>query len=256
MQLTCIAPTGTISFVMDAGSTGIEPVFALKTWKTLAEGGGMWVVAPFIAEAFEAVHGRTPTDEEVNEILNGDIDDELRAVIPTASDVSWQDHVAMMASVQRYVCGAISKTVNMPESASVQDIKDVYMEAWKSGVKCIAVYRDQSKLSQPLNVSDGDNNEHDGVDSGEVDGVGDDVGGGWNGRRKLPGKRKGYTQKVSIDSQSMYIRTGEFDDGTLGELFLDMGKEGGAYGGLLSAFAKAVSIGLQYGVPLDVFADS
>src|SRR5699024_1862320 len=78
----------------------------------------------------------------------------------------------------------------------------------------------------------------------------------WNGRRKLPSKRKGYTQKVSIDSQSMYIRTGEFDDGTLGELFLDMGKEGGAYGGLLSAFAKAVSIGLQYGVPLDVFADS
>lgn len=259
MQLTCIAPTGTISFVMDAGSTGIEPVFALRTWKTLAEGGGMWVVAPFIAEAFEAVHRRKPTPAEVDEILNGNISDELKAVIPTANDVSWQDHIAMMAAVQEYVCGAISKTVNMPESASVQDIKDVYMRAWESGVKCIAVYRDQSKLSQPLNVSDNSNAKYDGADSVEsveTGGGGDNAGGGGSGRRKLPSKRKGYTQKVSIDSQSMYVRTGEFADGTLGELFLDMGKEGGAYGGLLSAFAKAVSIGLQYGVPLDVFADS
>lgn len=256
MQLTCIAPTGTISFAMDAGSTGIEPVFALKTWKTLAEGGGMWVIALFIAEAFEAVHGRKPTDEEVDKILNGDIDDKLKAIIPTANDVSWQDHVAMMAAVQKYVCGAISKTVNMPESASVQDVKDVYMTAWESGVKCIAVYRDQSKLSQPLNVSDDSNNEHDSGDGAEIDSSGDDVSGGWDGRRELPSKRKGYTQKVSIDSQSMYIRTGEFNDGTLGELFLDMGKEGGAYGGLLSAFAKAVSIGLQYGVPLYVLEES
>lgn len=262
MQLTNVAPTGTISFVMDAGSTGIEPVYALKTWKTLSEGGGMWIVAPFVRDALKAVGVDENAIETfihslVNDVpdfsLLGDKEQIARKVLATANTVSPKGHIDMMAEVQQYVCGAISKTINMPESASVQDIKDIYEYAYKKGVKCVSVYRDQSKLSQPMNevknesVSTGNESNRD--DSVHVDFV--------HGKRKrLPSKRQGYTQKVSIDQQSMYIRTGEFENGQLGELFLDMGKEGGAYGGLLSAFAKAVSIGLQYGVPLEEFTSS
>lgn len=254
MQLTNVAPTGTISFVMDAGSTGIEPVYALKTWKTLSEGGGMEVVAPFVQEAVAAVIRESDQHEALSMIEDGEVPLLLKGVLATANTVSWQGHVDMMAAVQKYVCGAISKTVNLPEYATIDDIKNVYKYAHEEGVKCISIYRDKSKLSQPMNEIKKEKSEDVVIEADYVDGS---VGGFGRGEREsLPAKRKGYTQKVKIDSQSMYIQTGEYADGTLGEIFLSMGRQGGAYGGMLGAFAKAVSIGLQYGVPLSVFCDA
>lgn len=202
-QLTCIAPTGTISLVMGAASSGIEPVFSEELVKTLSGGGELTLKAETGGE--------------------------------TASTIPPMDHLEMVAAVQKYVCGGISKTINMPNSATWEDIKEIYVKAWKLGLKAVSVYRDGSKGSQP--VTDKANKV---VET----------------RKRLPHKRSGYTQRVRIDDQSMYIRTGEYEDGKLGELFLDMGKEGGAYGGLLSAFAKSISIGLQYGVPLSEFTSS
>jgi ribonucleoside-diphosphate reductase alpha chain len=194
--------------------------------------------------------------------------------------IPWQAHIGMMAAVQPFVTGAISKTINMPNSATYDDVKGAYMLAWKSAVKSIALYRDGSKLSQPLSsFAPGTNPLADTILAVEkavqvekqksgtnarpaADAAGGDgatatgTGASRLMRKTLPNRRSGYTQKAKIGGQSIFIRTGEYDDGSLGEIFLDMHKEGAAFRSLLNSFAIAVSLGLQYGVPLEEYVDA
>jgi ribonucleoside-diphosphate reductase alpha chain len=202
--------------------------------------------------------------------------------------ISWKAHIAMMASVQSFVSGAISKTINMPNTATYEDVKGAYMLAWRSMLKSIALYRDGSKLSQPLSAlapgadliadsivalqegafEDDEEEEADAEDARlsqargalahsatdqELPGMPLSPRGV---RRALPNRRSGYTQKAKIGGHSVFVRTGEYDDGTLGEIFLDMHKEGAAFRSLLNSFAIAVSLGLQYGVPLEEYVDA
>jgi len=179
--------------------------------------------------------------------------------------IAWEAHIAMMAATQPFVSGAISKTINMPDSASFDDVKGAYMTAWKSMLKSIALYRDGSKLSQPLSSIAASANPlaeslvalqsappeapaaappvEQPVSYASV-------------RHSLPNRRDGYTQKAKIGGHSVFVRTGEYDDGRLGEIFLDMHKEGAAFRSLLNSFAIAVSLGLQYGVPLEEYVDA
>lgn len=161
-------------------------------------------------------------------------------------------HLAMLAATQPYVSGAISKTINLPYEATLADIDQVYRQAWKSMIKAIALYRDGSKLSQPLATQQSKWYEED----AGVRAVAEDLVRFHKGaRRQLPNKRSGYTQKVKIEGHNIYLRTGEYENGDLGEIFLDMNKEGTLLGGIMNSFAIAVSLGLQYGVPLDEFVD-
>ena len=168
-------------------------------------------------------------------------------------------HIKMMASAQPFISGAISKTINLPNQASVEDIKDAYMQSWKLGVKANALYRDGSKLSQPLNsVSDDEvENGFEEIEQNDIVKVAEKIIHRYIAkRRRLPDRRTGYTQKAKINGQSVYIRTGEYDNGQLGEIFIDMHREGAAFRSLLNCFAIAISLGLQHGVPLEEFVDA
>ncbi|MDR0641518.1 MAG: adenosylcobalamin-dependent ribonucleoside-diphosphate reductase, partial [Treponema sp.] len=175
--------------------------------------------------------------------------------------IPWKAHIGMMAAVQPFISGAISKTINMPSGASYEDVKGAYLLSWQSALKAVALYRDNSKLSQPLSsmapgtdpLADAIRGLEQGL-GGAAEGAAAQVPGG--PRRPLPNRRSGYTQKGKIGGHSIYIRTGEYDDGSLGEIFLDMHKEGAAFRSLLNSFAIAVSLGLQYGVPLEEYVDA
>ena len=168
-------------------------------------------------------------------------------------------HINMMASAQPFISGAISKTINLPNHASIEDVKQVYMESWKLGLKANALYRDGSKLSQPLN-SISDEEFEDLVekkDDNDIVKIAERIIHRYIAkRRRLPQRRTGYTQKAKISGQTVYIRTGEYDNGELGEIFIDMAKEGAAFRSLLNSFAIAISLGLQHGVPLEEFVDA
>ncbi len=187
--------------------------------------------------------------------------------------LSWQSHINMLASAQPFISGAISKTINMPNSAKVEECREAYMLSWKLGLKANALYRDGSKLSQPLSA------QLLTEDDGDAEGVAEAIAAAPQGRRaelvaeriverivervrlkserdKLPNRRKGYTQKAVVGGHKVYLRTGEFEDGRLGEIFIDMHKEGAAFRSLMNNFAIAVSLGLQYGVPLDEFVEA
>ncbi|MBN1520672.1 MAG: adenosylcobalamin-dependent ribonucleoside-diphosphate reductase [Spirochaetales bacterium] len=174
--------------------------------------------------------------------------------------IQWKAHIAMMAATQPFVSGAISKTINMPNSATVEDVKGAYMLAWQSMLKSIALYRDGSKLSQPLSsIAAMDDALAESIlavqaESQPTPQPSDKAP--TSVRRPLPNRRMGYTQKAKIGGHSVFIRTGEYDDGRIGEIFLDMHKEGAAFRSLLNSFAIAVSLGLQYGVPLEEYVDA
>ncbi len=179
--------------------------------------------------------------------------------------IAWQAHIAMMAATQPFVSGAISKTINMPDSASFDDVKGAYMTAWKSMLKSIALYRDGSKLSQPLSsIAAGANPLAEGLialqaappATSQPAAAPEQQVAFASVRHSLPNRRDGYTQKAKIGGHSVFVRTGEYDDGRLGEIFLDMHKEGAAFRSLLNSFAIAVSLGLQYGVPLEEYVDA
>jgi ribonucleoside-diphosphate reductase alpha chain len=176
--------------------------------------------------------------------------------------IHWKAHIGMMAAVQPFISGAISKTINMPNEASYEDVKGAYLLSWQSALKAVALYRDNSKLSQPLSsmspgtdpLADTIRNLEGGLlKTSPAEGPPPDPRGL---RRSLPNRRSGYTQKGKIGGHSIYIRTGEYDDGSLGEIFLDMHKEGAAFRSLLNSFAIAVSLGLQYGVPLEEYVEA
>ena len=276
-QATVLAPTGTIGLLMDCDTTGVEPEFALMKWKKLAGGGYFKIInksIPLVLErlgygaeqideviAYVMGHSAQPSlkkDSEGAQTLEGapHLKPEHLAIFDCANKcglgsryIAPSGHVKMMAAVQPFMSGAISKTVNLPNEATVKDIRDIYMESWKLGLKAIALYRDGSKHSQPLS------NKKDKATSASAPVLPEGVILRGN-KIHMPTKRNGVTVEASIAGQKMYLRTGEYEDGQLGEIFVDTFKEGASYRSLLNCFAIAVSIGLQYGVPLEKYVDT
>jgi ribonucleoside-diphosphate reductase alpha chain len=259
-QVTVLAPTGTIGFMMDCDTTGIEPDIALIKYKKLVGGGLLKIVNRTVPEALARLGytreqaERTEAWINDHETIEGapdlrpehlDVFDCAFKPVSGKRSIQHMGHVRMMAACQPFLCGAISKTVNVPEGASVEDITEIYVEAWKLGLKSIAIYRDGSKRTQPLNT--GRSKTDDAVRKGRA---GDDPIAPY--RRHLPDERRAITHKFSIAGHEGYITVGLYEDGSPGELFVRMAKEGSTISGLMDSFATAVSIMLQYGVPLDV----
>ena len=255
-QVTVIAPTGTIAFMMDCDTTGIEPDIALVKYKKLAGGGMLKIVNQTVPEALRRLgYG----EDEVARIVRHVDEHETIEGAPALKDehlpvfdcafkpkngsrtIQHMGHIRMMEAVQPFVSGAISKTVNMPEDATPQDIAEAYMEAWKGGVKAIAIYRDGSKRSQPLSTSK--------EDRGAKAGVGA-KGAPVAKRRRLPDERQSITHKFSVGGHDGYLTVGMYEDGAPGEIFIVMAKAGSTLSGVMDSFATAVSLGLQHGVPL------
>jgi ribonucleoside-diphosphate reductase alpha chain len=252
-QATVLAPTGTISFLMDCDTTGIEPDFSLVKFKELVGGGQMTITNRSVPLALRTLGYAEPQVEQItayitenNTIVGApDLKDEHQPVFDVAVGeraISHTGHIDMMAATQPFISGAISKTVNLPQSATIDDIADAYTRGWKGGLKALAIYRDGSKTAQALRT---DAQEEKGA---EVEVVATPV------RKKMPRERESITHKFSIAGHEGYITAGKYEDGNVGEIFLtDIGKEGSTMRGLLNAFATAISIGLQYGVPLEIF---
>ncbi len=260
-QTTVLAPTGTIGFMMDCDTTGIEPDIALVKYKKLVDGGLMKIVNQTIPLALTRL-GYTP--EQVKAIVA--YVDEMETIegapylkekdLPVfdcafkpargTRSIHYLGHIRMMGATQPFLSGAISKTVNVPKEATVEEIMQAYIEAWRLGVKAISIYRDGSKRTQPLNTS---RDAGAGAAPADVQAVPRPV------RRKLPDERQAITHKFEIAGHEGYITVGLFEDGTPGEIFLVMAKEGSTISGFADAFAQAVSYALQYGVPLQVLVD-
>ena len=258
-QVTVLAPTGTISFMMDCDTTGIEPELALIKYKHLAGGGSLKMINGTVPEALARLGY---ADEEQQAIL---AHLEQRDTIENApflkrADLSvfdcafppkngqrvihYMGHLKMMAAVQPFISGGISKTVNVPHSATVEEIMDAYVTAWKLGLKAVAIYRDGSKRMQPLTTSttQGKPKPETIVEFKPV-------------RRRLPDEREAMTKKFSVAGHKGYVTVGMYEDGAPGELFIVMSKEGSTISGLMDGFATAISLALQYGVPLHVLVN-
>jgi len=256
-QATVLAPTGTISFMMDCDTTGIEPDIALVKYKQLAGGGLLKIVNRAVPLALETL-GYTPeqveaigkyidesdTIEGAPDLKDGDLEVFDCAFKPQNGQrsIGWRAHVAMMAAAQPFLSGAISKTVNMPSETTPDEIADAYHWGWELGLKALAIYRDGSKQSQPLNTSnDGESQSGDPTVAKPR-------------RERLPDTRQSLTHKFSVAGHEGYITVGLYNDGRPGEVFITMAKEGSTVGGLMDSFGTAISISLQYGVPLGVLA--
>ena len=260
-QATVLAPTGTISFLMDCDTTGIEPDFSLVKFKELVGGGQMRIPNRTVPMALRTL-GYSDSDVEQIEAYVNDkatiigapgLRDEHLPVFDVAVGeraISHMGHIEMMAAVQPFISGAISKTVNLPESATVTDIADAYTQGWALGLKALAIYRDGSKTAQALRTDAGEKKAEPAekaAESGEESPPRPE-------RRRMPRERQSITHKFSIAGHEGYITAGKYEDGSVGEIFLtDIGKEGSTLRGMMNAFATAISIGLQYGVPLEVF---
>jgi ribonucleoside-diphosphate reductase alpha chain len=256
-QATVLAPTGTISFLMDCDTTGIEPDFSLVKFKELVGGGQMTIVNRTVPMALATLGYSESEVEQIEAYINDKativgapgLKDEHLPVFDVAVGeraISHMGHIRMMSAVQPFLSGAISKTVNLPESATVEDIADAYTQGWKLGLKALAIYRDGSKTAQALRTDAGDKKSE--PAAAEVPAEPRPI------RRKMPRERQSITHKFSIAGHEGYITAGKYEDGSIGEIFLtDIGKEGSTLRGMMNAFATAISIGLQYGVPLEVF---
>jgi ribonucleoside-diphosphate reductase alpha chain len=271
-QVTVLAPTGTIGFMMDCDTTGIEPDLALVKYKKLVGGGLIKIVNNTVPEALMRL-GYTP--EQMSEIVshidqNGEIEgapylkpehlpvfDCSLAPAGGGRSIAWTGHVGMMAAAQPFLSGAISKTINMPEESTVEDVMDAYIESWKLGLKAVAIYRDNSKRSQPLSAAGQKKDEKKSDASPEVEVVAamQQELFGRNQREKMPAERASVTHKFSIGGHEGYITVGMYEDGRPGEIFIKMSKEGSTLSGIMDGLALTVSIGLQYGVPLKVYVD-
>ncbi|MGH2965281.1 MAG: vitamin B12-dependent ribonucleotide reductase [Solirubrobacterales bacterium] len=256
-QATVLAPTGTISFLMDCDTTGIEPDFSLVKFKELVGGGQMKIVNRSVPLALRTLGYSDSQVEQIEAYVNEkatiigapELADEHLAVFDVAVGeraISHMGHIEMMSAVQPFISGAISKTVNLPESASVDDIADAYTQGWNLGLKALAIYRDGSKTAQALKTDGGEKKSEPAEAEAE--------GAARPERRRMPRERESITHKFSIAGHEGYITAGKYEDGSVGEIFLtDIGKEGSTLRGMMNAFATAISIGLQYGVPLEVF---
>ena len=256
-QASLLAPTGTIGFMMDCDTTGIEPDFSLVKYKKLSTGGSMQIVNQTIPFALHRLGYSQETIEAIVDHIaqNGHVVDapglkvEHYPIFDTAIGVRAIEpmgHVRMMAAVQPFLSGAISKTVNMPETATVEEIAEVYFQGWKFGLKALAIYRDNCKVGQPL--SDGKAKTETKADKVTVAaGMSHPV------RKRLPKSRPSSTTSFTVGGAEGYLTAGSYPDGGLGEVFLKLGKQGSTLAGVMDAFSIAVSIGLQYGVPLESY---
>jgi ribonucleoside-diphosphate reductase alpha chain len=271
-QVTVLAPTGTIGFMMDCDTTGVEPEFALVKYKKLVGGGMMKIVNRTVEIALQ--HLGYSAEEAVaikewladKETIEGAphlkdehlpvFDCSFRAANGTRS-IDPMGHVRMMAAVQPFISGAISKTVNLPEHYTPEDIAEIYMESWRMGVKAITIYRDGSKRSQPLSTSsDEDQAKKASEAAAQAVSQAPEIRVEYRpSRRKLPDERCAVTHKFNVAGHEGYVTVGLYDDGTPGELFIVMAKEGSVVSGLMDGFATSVSMALQYGVPLKVLCD-
>jgi ribonucleoside-diphosphate reductase alpha chain len=270
-QATVLAPTGTISFLMDCDTTGVEPDFSLVKFKELVGGGQMTIVNRTVPLALQTLGYSEQQVEQIEAhlaehatILGAPgLQEEHLPVFDVAVGeraISHMGHLKMMGAVQPFISGAISKTVNLPQEATVEDIADAYMQAWRLGIKALAIYRDGSKTAQALRTDAGTQSE--GLGQGvqepaDVEAIVEqavskalaEVG---PKRKRMPRERSSLTHKFSIGGHEGYITAGMYDDGSIGEIFLtDIGKEGSTLRGMMNSFATAISIALQYGVPLE-----
>ncbi|WP_353508748.1 vitamin B12-dependent ribonucleotide reductase, partial [Intrasporangium sp.] len=263
-QASLLAPTGTIGFMMDCDTTGIEPDFSLVKFKKLVGGGSMQIVNLTIPRALRKLGYQEESIEAIVEYIadKGHVIDapglkpEHYEVFDTAMGaraISPMGHVRMMAATQPFLSGAISKTVNLPESATVEEIEDVYLQGWKLGLKALAVYRDNCKVGQPL--SDGGSTAKDAKAAAADEVKVEKVVEYRPLRRRLPKRRTSQTTSFAVGGAEGYLTAGTYDDGTLGEIFLKFGKQGSTLAGVMDAFSIAVSVGLQYGVPLETFVE-
>jgi len=262
-QATVLAPTGTIGFMMDCDTTGVEPDIALVKYKKLVGGGLMKIVNQTVPMALKRL-GYTPAQVDAivqyideHETIEGApglkeshlpvFDCAFKAAKGQRS-IHYMGHIKMMGATQPFISGAISKTVNVPKDATVDEIMQAYIQSWKLGAKAISIYRDGSKRTQPLNTS---------KDKTPADTVSDAVSAFSRTpvRRKLPDERRAITHKFDIAGHEGYITVGLFEDGQPGEIFLVMAKEGSTISGFADAFAQAISYALQYGVPLQALVD-
>jgi ribonucleoside-diphosphate reductase alpha chain len=255
-QISVLAPTGTIGLMMDCDTTGIEPDFSLVKFKKLVGGGSMQIVNQTVPAALRKLGYTEETIEAIVEFIaaNGHVIDapglklEHYDVFDCAlgqRSIAPMGHVRMMAACQPFLSGAISKTVNLPEDATVEEVEEVYYQGWKMGIKALAVYRDNCKVGQPL--SDGKAKKKDAP--AEILEVATPV------RNRLPKARPATTTSFSVGGAEGYMTAGAYADGALGEVFLKLGKQGSTLAGVMDAFSIAVSIGLQYGVPLETFVE-
>jgi ribonucleoside-diphosphate reductase alpha chain len=257
-QATVLAPTGTIGFMMDCDTTGVEPDIALVKYKKLVGGGLMKIVNQTVPMALAKLGYTAQQVKEIveyideNETIEGapHIKDKDLPVFDCAfkpargvRSIHYMGHIRMMGAVQPFLSGAISKTVNVPKEATVEEIQQAYIDSWRMGAKAVSIYRDGSKRTQPLNTS------RDKEKAVAVAPVGGPT------RRRLPDERNAITHKFDIAGHEGYITVGLFEDGTPGELFLVMAKEGSTISGFADAFAQAISYALQYGVPLQDLVD-
>ena len=283
-QATVLAPTGTIGFMMDCDTTGVEPDIALVKYKKLVGGGLMKIVNGTVPMALRKLGYTEPEIETIvhyideHETIEGApcLKEEHLPVFDCAfkpargqRSIQYMGHIRMMGATQPFISGAISKTVNVPREATVEDIEKAYLESWRLGAKAISIYRDGSKRTQPLNTSKAQV-----ADTRNIGSLSDVVPGFSRAgdtvrevvkevvkvvetprRRKLPDERQSITHKFDIAGHEGYITVGLFDDGTPGEIFLTMAKEGSTISGFADAFAQAISYALQYGVPLQVLVD-
>jgi ribonucleoside-diphosphate reductase alpha chain len=255
-QISVLAPTGTIGLMMDCDTTGIEPDFSLVKFKKLVGGGSMQIVNQTVPAALKKLGYTDETIEAIVEFIanNGHVIDapglklehyDVFDCALGARSIAPMGHVRMMAACQPFLSGAISKTVNLPEDATVEDVEEVYYESWKLGIKALAVYRDNCKVGQPL--SDGKAKKKD----VEVESAAPAAA----VRKRLPKSRPSTTTSFAVGGAEGYMTSGAYADGALGEVFLKLGKQGSTLAGVMDAFSIAVSIGLQYGVPLETFVE-
>ena len=266
-QATVLAPTGTIGFMMDCDTTGIEPDIALIKYKRLVGGGMIKIVNNTITEALAKLgydEGQVKAIVEyidTEETIEGApglkpehlpvFDCAFRAANGTRS-IHFQGHIRMMAAAQPFISGAISKTVNLPPECTIEDVQDAYMESWKQGLKAVAIYRDGCKRTQPLSTSKTDpglNKTAAAVAEAPISGPPAAV------RKKLPDERQSLTHKFSIAGHEGYIHVGLYETGEPGEIFVKMAKEGSTISGLMDSFATAISLALQHGVPVRLLCD-
>jgi len=262
-QATLIAPTGTIAFMMDCDTTGIEPDIALVKYKKLVGGGMLKIVNNTVPRALKRLGYDSKEIQEIveyideHETIEGapalaarDLPVFDCAFTPRAGarSIHYLGHIRMMGAVQPFLSGAISKTVNMPANATVEEVAEAYLTAWRLGVKAVAIYRDGSKRTQPLNTGKKEA-------PATAAGLPADAGAARPARRKLPDERHSLTHKFDIAGHEGYITVGLYEDGTPGEIFVNMSKQGSTISGLMDSFATAISYALQYGVPLQFLVD-
>jgi ribonucleoside-diphosphate reductase alpha chain len=262
-QVSVLAPTGTIGFMMDCDTTGIEPDIALVKYKKLVGGGVLKIVNNTVPLALQKLGY---SGDEIGNILQHIDEAEtiegapaLRAEHLAVFDcafkprsgsrtIHYMGHIRMMGATQPFLSGAISKTVNMPNSATAKDIEEAYTQSWKLGLKAVALYRDGCKRSQPLNTGKDKTKAEEAADAALAAEPS-------LARRRLPDERRAITHKFSIGGHEGYMTVGMYDDGMPGELFVVMAKEGSVVSGLMDSFATSISMALQYGVPLHVLCD-